>query len=76
MPEAHNTLPNLEKAGLDPSDVKSYRPISNLTFLSKLIERVVSQQLISFLDSHDLMPAHQSAYRKYHSTETVILGVL
>ena len=34
--------PLLKKADLDPADVKSYRPISNLSVISKLLERVLS----------------------------------
>lgn len=37
--------PILKKAGLDADDVKSYRPISNLTFVSKVIERIVADQI-------------------------------
>jgi len=38
--------PTVKKAGLDPTDVSSYRPISNLRVLSKLLERLVVRQLI------------------------------
>ena len=41
--------PLLKKADLDPADVTSYRPISNLSVLSKLLERQVAQQLIDYL---------------------------
>ena len=37
--------PLLKKAGLDAADVANYRPVSNLTFLSKTVERVVAKQL-------------------------------
>jgi len=54
----------------------NYRLVSNLTFVSKVVERVVASQLTRYLQSHDLMPRMQSAYRKYHSTETALLRVL
>jgi len=38
-----------------------------------LLETVVQKQLQQCLDEHDAMPTHQSAYRKYHSTETAVL---
>jgi len=38
------TTPILKKRGLDVDDVKSYRPMSNLTFISKVIERIVAAQ--------------------------------
>ena len=37
--------PLLEKSGLDASDLKNYRPVSNLSFLSKLLEKVVQRRL-------------------------------
>ena len=51
----------LKKMGLDPSDVKSFRPIPNLSVVSKLLERVVARQLIEYLRSIDLLPNLQSA---------------
>ena len=68
--------PLLKKSNLDPNCLKNYRPVSNLSFLSKLLERLVLQQLFSHLTSHNLLSAHQSAYRPGHSTETVLLRIL
>jgi len=68
--------PRLKKAGLDEADVKNYRPISNLTFMSKIVERLVCRQLVTFLQKHNLLPTHQSAYRRQHSTETAILKIV
>ena len=52
------------------SQLKNFRPVSNLSFLSKLLERVVQVRLQVLLDDNDMLPASQSAYRQYHSTET------
>ena len=41
--------PLLKKADIDPADVKSYRPISNLSVVSKLLERLVCKQLTAYL---------------------------
>ena len=49
--------------------------LSNLPFISKLLERVVQARLHVFLESNRLMPKTQSAYRKYHSTETAVTRV-
>ena len=68
--------PLLKKADLDPTDAKSYRPISNLSVLSKLLERLVARQLLDYLTASRLLPDLQSAYRAYHSTETAVLKVL
>ena len=54
--------PLLKKPNLDPSDGKSYRPISNLSVLSKLLERFVARQLIDHLNAWKLIPTLQSAY--------------
>ena len=67
--------PIVKKSGLDPNDVKSYRPISNLTFISKVIERIVASQLTAYLNKYELIPPTQSAYRKGHSTETAVLKI-
>ena len=66
----------LKKPDLDAADVKSYRPISNLLALSKLLERLVTKQLLDYLTSRRLLPDFQSAYRAHHSTETAVLKVL
>ena len=68
--------PLLKKPDADPDDVKNYRPISNLTVLSKLLERLVAKQLLDYLTTTRLLPDLQSAYRAYHSTETAVLKVL
>jgi len=65
-----------KKPDLDPSDGKSYRPISNLTVWSKVLERLVARQLIRHLSEWKLLPELQSAYRAYHSTATAVLRVV
>ena len=68
--------PLLKKADLDAADVKSYRPITNLSVLSKLLERLVAQQLTEYLTENGLLPELQSTYRAHHSTETAMLKVM
>ena len=63
--------PLLKKQGLDLV-FKNFRPISNLSFVSKLAERVVADQIQSYLNENDLFPTLQSAYRQHHSTETAL----
>ena len=53
--------PLLKKADADPTDVKFYQLISNLSVLSKLLERLVARQLLEYLTAAGLLPALQSA---------------
>ena len=64
--------PLLKKQGLDLV-FKNFRPISNLSFVSKLAERVAADQIQSYLNEHDLFSSLQSAYRRHYSTETAPL---
>ena len=68
--------PIIKKAGSDPLDAKSYRPVSNLSYMSKLVERMVSRRLTRYLEGGKLLPKFQSGFRARHSTETAILKVL
>ena len=67
--------PRLKKSTLDADDLNSYWPISNLTFLSKTIERVMATRFNEHADANDLLPLRQSAYRAHHSTETAVSDV-
>jgi hypothetical protein len=68
-------IPLLKKLGLDVEILKNFRPISNLPFLSKLIERVSAKRLLDHMDLNKLHELFQSAYKKFHSTETALLRV-
>ena len=68
--------PIVKKPGLDCEDVRNYRPISNLTYMSKFVERLVCKQVTCFLEENNLLPKHQSGFRARHSTETAVLKVL
>ena len=70
------TKPLLKKPGLDPNFPKHYRPVSNLLYVSKLLERVVTAQLVEYLAEHSLLARFQSAYRPGYSTETAVARVL
>ena len=48
--------PRLKKDNADTADAKNYRPISNLIFISKVVDRLVCHQLIAFLDANGLLP--------------------
>ena len=69
------TVHTQTKQGLDASDMSNYRPVSILSYISKVVERAVAIQLNDYLVANDLLPRVQSAYRKRHSTETALLRV-
>ncbi len=77
MPECFKTamvFPILKKPQLDSQILNNYRPVSNLPFLSKVVERVVASQLTEYLNEVLLIEPLHSAYRQYHSTETVVMN--
>ena len=53
--------PSLKKASLDPEKISNYRPVSNLSFLSKILEKVVNKRLDTHLESSELLSDSQSA---------------
>ena len=64
----------LKKRSLEPI-LKNYRPVSNLLFIGKLMERCVIDQLMDHILVNNLMEPLQSAYKTFHSTETALLKV-
>ena len=67
--------PLLKKPSLPDDDLNNFRPISNLNFNSKILEKVVASRIQSHLLSNSLSSSFQSAYRMFHSTETTLLGI-
>ena len=66
-------IPLLKENNMDDNGMKSFRQVSNLLYLSKLREKAIQTRLQSNLDEHDLIPRHQSAYRKCYSKETALI---
>ena len=64
-----NKNPNLDKV------LRNYRPVSNLSSISKLIEEAVCQQISDHIATNNLVNINQSAYKRNHSTETALLKV-
>ena len=67
--------PLLKKSSLDPNILKNYRPVSNLSYISKLMEKVVAIQLSQHLLNNNLYEPYQSAYITCHSTQTALTRV-
>ena len=67
-------IPLLKKTGLDLV-YKNFRPVSNLPFISKVVEKAALQQLLAHCEKNAPLPKFQSGLCKYHSTETAPLKV-
>jgi len=67
--------PLLKNPKLDPSRFSSYRPISKLLFIAKILEKVVAKQLTVVLEKYSILYHFQSGFGRAHSTETVLLRV-
>ena len=65
----------LFKKGLS-TDMDNYRPISVLPVVSKVLERIVHNQLHSFLSEHKLLNPYQCGFRRNHSTEFAAIAFL
>ena len=65
----------IKKASLPVEDLKNYRPVSGLGFISKLVERVVAKQLVDHIHQHGLDNSYQLAYKSGHSTEMALLSI-
>ena len=67
--------PLIKDKNLDQNSLDNYRPISNLPFLSKTLERVVNTRIDEYLNTNNLFDEGQTAYSKYNSTETALISV-
>ena len=67
--------PLLKKSSLDWEILKNFRPVSNLSYISKIIERVIAARLVHHMLTSQLSDIFQSAYKQYHSTETALIRV-
>jgi hypothetical protein len=67
--------PLLRRQRLDAADPSSYRTISNLDTISKVLERLVLARITSHIDCSGAADCYQSVYRRGHSTETALLRV-
>ena len=69
----HKSTHFLSKSTLPKENLNSYRPISNLSFIFKVLDKVVSSCLRSRIESNCMSNVLQSADKQFHSTETALL---
>jgi hypothetical protein len=67
--------PILKKENGNPNDFSNYRPISLLPFLSKILEKIVAERLVTHMITNDLDEVLQSGFKASHSSETALLKV-
>ena len=68
-------VPLLKKFSLPKEELSSYRPVSHLNFISKIIEKIMQKRILTHISSFSGFAVCQSAYRVFHSTETALLKV-
>ena len=75
--KAHHAIirPLLKNSSLDKNNLKNYRPVSNLTFIDKLIEKIACSRLVEHMEINDIADPYQSAYRSKHGTESALIKV-
>jgi hypothetical protein len=60
------------KPGKNPTNAESYRPISLMSCLCKVLERIVNKRLVYILEERNLLPSQQYGFRKNRSTTDVL----
>ena len=64
------------KPNKPPLDIASYRPVALLCSVSKIVERVLYDQLVDFVETHSILPKEQHGFRKNHSTNSALAAMM
>ncbi len=67
--------PLIKKSSLDQEVMSHYRPIANLSYFSKILEKVVAKRLRDYMTKNGLHETLQSAYKTAHSTESALIRI-
>ena len=68
--------PIIKGTDLDAENLKNYRLISNMTFISKVLKKAAFNQISKHVQKNELLSPNQSGYKQYHSCETALLEVV
>lgn len=66
----------LEKKKSDPEDPSNYHPVSNLSFLGKVVEKTAAKQLQTFLDDTLALDSFQSSFCPSYGTEVALVALI
>jgi hypothetical protein len=66
----------IHKPNKTPTDANSYHPISLLSSISKLLERIIASRLTTFVNQNHLIPETQFGFRKKHSTVSQLTRIV
>ena len=58
------------------SSVNNYRPISILSPINKIFEKIIYSRLIKYIDKYNLLYKYQYGFRKNHSTEHALIELM
>ena len=68
--------PQIKDNSQNSNDLKQFRPLSRIPYMSKVIEKVMHQQLDEYIMNHCLHAKYQSGYKKFNSCETAMIHVI
>lgn len=66
----------LPKSGKDHTQSKNYRPISLLSAIGKVFERLINTELVAYLEANNILPESQAGFRPKRSTQDQLLKLL
>ena len=70
-----HVIPLLKKHTLDANILSHFRPVINISFISKILEKCALLQLLQHLEDNQMLTEKQSAYRINHSCETALIKI-